>query len=400
MRRKIPSSAALLAFEAAARHGNFARAAAELALTEGAISRQIARLEALLDNKLFDRTGSRVRLNPAGARYARQVREILARLERDTHDVSGMPVDGRSLEIAVLPTFASRWLIPRLGRFAAQHPHIVVNIAARSDPFILPGSGFDAAIHFEHPAWTGMEVTFLFAEYLLPVCHAALLTDDDLPGLLNRLTRIHRRQNPDAWLHYARECGLALDNPAQGPRYDLHEMAIAAVLSQQGVALVPKMYVESELRAGTLAAPWPGSPTLAKRFCLIKPGGGEGSQRCRCLSAGCRRRLRQVKSELAGRHLAPPMVSSLLYRALAFLHQGIVISMEYCCCEATASALRPDSFLLSHDKILSVYLFYSVYRLFQHYAVTPDLNRDSAEFKLNILRQYADTNGIFLCMYC
>lgn len=148
--------------------------------------------------------------------------------------------------------------------------------AARSDPFILPGSGFDAAIHFDHPAWTGMDVTFLFAEYLLPVCHAALLTDDDLPGLLNRLPRIHRRQNPDAWLHYARECGLALDNPAQGPRYDLHEMAIAAVLSQQGVALVPKMYVESELRSGTLVAPWPGLPTLAKRFCLIKPGGGEG----------------------------------------------------------------------------------------------------------------------------
>lgn len=94
------------------------------------------------------------------------------------------------------------------------------------------------------------------------------------------------------------------------------------------------------------------------------------------------------------------MVSSLLYRALAFLHQGIVISMEYCCCEATASALRPDGLLLSHDKILSVYLFYSVYRLFLHYAVTPDLNRDSAEFKLNILRQYADTNGIFLYMYC
>ena len=174
-----------------------------------------------------------------------------------------MPADGRSLEIAVLPTFASRWLIPRLGQFTAQHPHIVVNIAARSDPFILPGSGFDAAIHFDHPAWTGMDVTFLFAEYLLPVCHAALLTDDDLPGLLNRLPRIHRRQNPDAWLHYARECGLALDNPAQGPRYDLHEMAIAAVLSQQGVALVPKMYVESDLRSGSLVAPWPGSPTLA-----------------------------------------------------------------------------------------------------------------------------------------
>ncbi len=113
---------------------------------------------------------------------------------------------------------------------------------------------------------------------MLPVCHAALLTDDDLPGLLNRLTRIHRRQNPDAWLHYARECGLALDNPARGAALLICiEMAIAAVLSQQGVALVPEMYVESELSAGTLVAPWPGLPTLAKRFCLIKPGGGRGA---------------------------------------------------------------------------------------------------------------------------
>ena len=94
------------------------------------------------------------------------------------------------------------------------------------------------------------------------------------------------------------------------------------------------------------------------------------------------------------------MVSSLLYRALVFLRKGIVFSREYCCCEATASALRPDSFLLSHDKILSVYLFYSVYRLFQHYAVTPDLNRDATELKLDVLRQDVDTNGISLCMYC
>ena len=94
------------------------------------------------------------------------------------------------------------------------------------------------------------------------------------------------------------------------------------------------------------------------------------------------------------------MVSSRLYRALAFLHQGIVFSMEYCCYEATASALRPDSFLLSHDKILSVYLFYSAYRLCQYYAVTPDLNRDATELKLDLLRQDVDTNGISLCMYC
>ena len=90
MRRKIPSSASLQAFEAAARHGNFARAAAELSLTEGAISRQIARLETLLGCRLFDRAGTRVKLNPVGSRYAHHVREMLERLERDTQYVMGI----------------------------------------------------------------------------------------------------------------------------------------------------------------------------------------------------------------------------------------------------------------------------------------------------------------------
>lgn len=135
-------------------------------------------------------------------------------------------------------------------------------------------------------------------------------------------------------------------------------MAIAAVLSQQGVALVPKMYVESELSAGTLVAPWPGSPTLAKRFCLIKPGGGEGSQRCRCLSAGCRRRLRQVKSELVGRHLAPPMVSSLFYRALAFYARnsyqyGILLLRSH---RFRPASRRPPSLVLQN--IVSLFVLF------------------------------------------
>lgn len=271
MRRKIPSSASLQAFDAAARHGNFARASEELSLTEGAISRQIARLEALLNCKLFDRVGSRVKLNPVGARYAHHVRETLDRLERDTQYIMGMPQGSKSLDIAVLPTFSSRWLIPRLNSFNALFPDITLNIAARTDPFILSGSGFDAVIHFEHSAWAGMRRQFLFQENLLPVCHPALLTHDDVNQQLNALPRIHRRQNPDAWHRYAQESGIDLDNPAQGARYDLHEMAIAAVMAGQGVALVPRMYIENELRCGTLVSPWPASESLSKRFCLIKP---------------------------------------------------------------------------------------------------------------------------------
>lgn len=271
MRRKIPSSTSLQAFEAAARHGSFARAAEELSLTEGAISRQIARLESLLNCRLFDRTGSRVKLNPAGARYARHVHETLARLERDTQYIMGLPEGNKSLDIAVLPTFSSRWLIPRLGSFRSLHPDITLNIAASTDPFILSGSGFDAVIHFEHPAWTGMRMQFLFQEKLVPVCHPALLVQGDVEEQLNALPRIHRRQNPDAWHLYARESHINLDNPGLGVRYDLHEMAIAAVMAGQGVALVPRMYIENELRRGLLVSPWPESANLSKIFSLIKP---------------------------------------------------------------------------------------------------------------------------------
>lgn len=270
MRRRIPSSASLQAFEAAARHGNFARAAEELSLTEGAISRQIARLESLLACKLFDRTGSRVKLNHVGVRYAHHIGETLERLDRDTQYVMGMTAGGKSLDIAVLPTFSSRWLIPRLSGFRSRHPDITLNIAARIDPFILTGSGFDAAVHFEHPAWTGMRMQFLFQEKLLPVCHPALLTDINTGDQLNTLPRIHRRQNPQAWQNYARERGITLAHPAQGVRYDLHEMAIAAALTGQGVAMVPRMYVDKELSSGALVAPWPESEDLSKNFCLVK----------------------------------------------------------------------------------------------------------------------------------
>ncbi|VVE05714.1 LysR family transcriptional regulator [Pandoraea terrigena] len=140
MPRKIPSNSALLAFEAAARHGSFARAAEGLARTEGAVSRQIGRLEAFLGVTLFERVGNRVRLAPHGTRYAVQVREILDRLERDSLYLMGQPIEGASIDIAASPTFATRWLIPRLKRFQREYPNITVHIAERMDPSFLPGA--------------------------------------------------------------------------------------------------------------------------------------------------------------------------------------------------------------------------------------------------------------------
>ncbi|RQR59772.1 LysR family transcriptional regulator [Burkholderia sp. Bp9125] len=271
MRRKVPSNSALLAFEAAARHGSFARAAEELARTEGAVSRQIGRLEAFLGVALFERIGNRVRLAPNGTRYAVQVRAILDRLERDSLYLMGQPIAGASIDIAAIPTFATRWLIPRLKRFQDMHPNITVHIAERMDPFLLAGSGFDAAIHFEHPAWAGMHLHHLLQEVLVPVCSPGLLADAGANASLDALPRLHRRQNPDAWQIYAQEAGIELTNSAIGARYDLHSMLIEAALAGLGVALVPRLYVGAELEQGRLVARWPDGKAIAKNFCLVLP---------------------------------------------------------------------------------------------------------------------------------
>ncbi|MCL2892517.1 LysR substrate-binding domain-containing protein [Brenneria tiliae] len=271
MRRKIPSNTSLMAFEAAARHGSFARAANELSLTEGAISRQIGRLETFLGVMLFERIGNRVRLLPNGERYANQVREMLDRLARDSQYLMGQPSDGASLDIAAIPTFAMRWLIPRLSRFRQKHPNITVHLAERMEPFVLAGSGFDAAIHFEHPAWTGMRTHHLLNEVLVPVCHPELLRGGEGINSLDTLPRLHRRQNPEAWQRYSQETGISLTNPAIGARFDLHAMLIEAALAGLGVALVPRLYVETELALGRLVAPWPEGKTISKTFCLILP---------------------------------------------------------------------------------------------------------------------------------
>lgn len=271
VRRKIPSNTALMAFEAAARHGSFARAASELSLTEGAISRQIGRLEAFLGVTLFERIGNRVRLLPNGERYASQVREVLERLDRDSQYLMGQSPGGASLEIATIPTFAMRWLIPRMPRFQQKYPSITVHLAERMEPFALAGSGFDAAIHFEHAAWAGMRTHRLLNEVLVPVCHPKLVKGNNGIATLDSLPRLHRRQNPSAWQRYAQETGIPLENPAIGARYDLHSMIIEAALAGLGVALVPRLYVEAELASGRLVAPWPDSSTVAKAFCLILP---------------------------------------------------------------------------------------------------------------------------------
>jgi DNA-binding transcriptional LysR family regulator len=273
VRRKIPSTSALIAFEAAGRHESFSRAAEELNLTEGAVSRQIGRLEEFLDLALFMRVKNRVHLTEAGRHYWEQVISGLDRIERDTVNLLGRPSSGGVLELAVIPTFANEWIIPRLPGFHAQYPDITVNMSERPEPFLFAGSPFDAAVHYDHPAWVGMIQRSIFTEELVPVCSPGLAKRRAMLPLaeLKRLPLLHKRSRPDAWKKWFDHVGVTDINPMVGTRYDMYSMMIRAAMAGLGLALVPKLYVLNEVQAGRLVIPTDHRVPSDKRYCIVYP---------------------------------------------------------------------------------------------------------------------------------
>lgn len=279
MRRKIPSITALMAFEAAARYQSFSRAADALSLTEGAISRQIAGLEEFLDLLLFHRVKKRVQLTDIGKAYFTHVREDLNRLERNTLSAMAYQDGQQILELAVIPTFATKWLIPRLSEFSRLHPEIVVNLSERALPFLFGDSVFDAAVHYEHPAWAGNAQELLFEEELVPVCSPQLLGGKTALSIdeLATYPLLQKNTREDVWRHWFDMQGFQGRNPVGGPRHDLFSMIIQAACYGRGIALVPRLYVEDELRSGALLIPLDRPIHGLKKYCVVYPEHEEAS---------------------------------------------------------------------------------------------------------------------------
>jgi DNA-binding transcriptional LysR family regulator len=257
MRRKIPSSAALNAFDAAARHSSFTEAANELSLTQSAICRQIAGLETLLELKLFRRTRRGVLLTEAGVAYHRQVSGHLDRIERDTLNLMARRGRGASLELAVVPTFGTRWLLPRLAGFAQQHPDITLNLSSRTRPFLFEDSEVDAAIYAGDGNWPGAVTTLLMRENLVPVCSPALIAPHRTltPEQLATFPLLQQSTRPYAWRHWFESVGYAPGNELAGPRYELFFMSLQAAIVGLGVALVPEYDLGDDLASGRLVIP-------------------------------------------------------------------------------------------------------------------------------------------------
>lgn len=273
MRRKIPSTGALSAFDAAARHASFTEAANELALTQSAVCRQIAGLESFLGVKLFRRSRRGVVLTDAGRSYHRQVARRLDEVERDTLDLMARQGRGGTLELAVVPTFGTRWLLPRLPDFARQYPDITLNLSGRTRPFMFEDSGLDAAIYTGDGNWPGAVATHLMPESMVPVCSPALIAPRKkvTAQQLAQLPLLQQSTRPYAWRQWFESTGYSPGNELVGPRYELFFMSLQAAIVGLGVALVPEYDLGDDLASGRLVIPikhaWPSD----RAYYLVSP---------------------------------------------------------------------------------------------------------------------------------
>jgi LysR family glycine cleavage system transcriptional activator len=273
MSRRLPPLNAVRAFEASARTGNFTRAAQELFVTQGAVSRHVATLEDWLKVRLFERTGRGIALTPQGQVFYAAVRGGLEQIEQGTQQVQRSP-DEKRLRIKLPPTFAIRWLMPRLARFHAKHPDIDVQITTSHQRADFDREDIDVNIHAEPgpPKTPGLRK--LFGETLLPVCAPGLLergpplrVPDDLAGHV-LLCSMNRPNDWPAWLKVAGARGV---DGNSGLKFENAALAYQAASDQLGVIVALLPFVRDDLAAGRLVEPFdirvetPGGYWLATR---------------------------------------------------------------------------------------------------------------------------------------
>ena len=261
MRRHTPPTALLQAFEACARHLSVSRAAEELALTQSAVSRQLASLEALLGLRLFQRVRQRLVLTAAAAAYAPEVRAALARIESATQEVLAHRGAGGTLNLAVSPTFGTRWLMPRMPRFQALHRLVVVNMrnhTTRPLPLDFAAEGVHAAILLGSVDRPGVAVHRLVKDVRVPVCAPALRREGGLsaPADLGHHTLLQQTTRPRTWVQWLEANGVAGVDGLRGPQYQHHAMVAEAAAAGLGIALMPRFLVEQELASGRLVVPF------------------------------------------------------------------------------------------------------------------------------------------------
>jgi DNA-binding transcriptional LysR family regulator len=227
-----------------------------------------------------------VLLTEAGAQYARQVTRWLQGLERDTMDLMSHQGEGGPINLAAVPTFATRWLLPRLPLLAREHPDITVHIDVQTRPFLFADTVFDAALYAGTPEqvarWPGVQALWLMDEEVVPVCSPQLLAKARQrdpgrawlpvgPEVVARLPLLQQSTRPQGWRQWFDAMGVDAPRALDGMRLELFSMLAVAASQGLGVALMPPMLIEQELARGDLIIACPQTLRGNRAYYLVTP---------------------------------------------------------------------------------------------------------------------------------
>ncbi len=249
--------------EAAARHANFTRAAEENFITPSAVSQQIRKLEEQLEFRIFQRRNNAVSLTPEGQEFIMAVRDALDRIILSRNDVVRRR-EQDTLKISVLPTFAVRWLLPRLSAYQKAHRDTQIFVSNSYKCVDFRAEDFDCAVRFGQGQWPGLHAEPLFFEELMPVCQPALwnacfpnVAETDDLRLLRHFPLLQSETCVAYWDEYLRVLsGDTILQEASRIRFDSCLLAVEAAACGMGFAIMNKVYVERDLESGRLIAPF------------------------------------------------------------------------------------------------------------------------------------------------
>lgn len=272
MSRKLPSLNAVKTFEAAVRHGTTTGAAVELAVTHGAVSRQIQQLEDWIGRPLFRREGGRLVVTEAGAAYAGIAGRALDLLHDGTREL--LEVSDHVVRISTTSSFAAEWLMPRLPAFQTRHPQIEIWLEEAKDIVTPRSGGCDLAIRMGVGPWPGVNVAPFMSDRLVPVCTPGIAETLACPDDLGSVLLLHDGDVSAQWSRWLREAGVEV-GPAtarhfdKGPRFASSSLLLRAAAAGQGVALARERLAETWLARGQLVRPFAEAVDLGTAYWLV-----------------------------------------------------------------------------------------------------------------------------------
>lgn len=268
MDRSLPSLNALRTFDAVSRHGSFTSAAHELNVTQSAVSRMIKALEEHLELQLFERSGRQIMLTEDGIYYSEKISKAMDLIEVASRELVDTKAGRGTLSIGMLPTFGTRWLLPRINSFLQMHPELTVDIKSSDGDLDFNHERIDVAIRFGFGNWPGARSEPLMSEELQVVCSPRVM-DGPYPltdyEQLKRHTLIAHSTRPGTWNHWLQAVGASPEGLTRGVRLEHFYMVLQAVKSGIGIGLLPSYLAADDVESGSIIAPFPVR--------VVSPGG-------------------------------------------------------------------------------------------------------------------------------